>query len=169
MLTTDQHRLLDAAQIKAKVQRLAFQIYEYNYAEPALTLIGVAGNGVLLARMLADELRRISPFDPSVGTVKLNKTAPLDAPIVFDVSPDVIARHSVVIVDDVLNTGRTLAYALRPFLDLPLHRLQVVVLVDRDHKSFPIAADFVGHTLATTLQEHVEVRLDDEEHGVYLR
>lgn len=167
--TATRHRLLDRAQIHAKLQRLAYELYERNYDAPPLVLLGVVGNGVPLAHRLAEELRLISPLNPTVGTVALNKSTPLEHSITFDVAPEVITQCGVVVVDDVLNTGRTLAYALRPLLDLPLRRLQVAVLVDRAHKSFPIAADFVGHTLATTLQEHVEVCLDDDDYGVYLR
>ena len=169
MATTTRHRLLDRSQILAKIQRIAFQIYEHNYAENHLVLVGVVGNGVPLARMLAEELVSISSIRPQVATLDLDKQAPLQGQVHLDLDTETLRDKCVVVVDDVLNTGRTLAYGMRPFWQVPLRRVQVAVLVNRDHQSFPVAADFVGYALATTLQAHVEVCLADDDYGVYLR
>ncbi len=164
-------QILSLTQIRQKIRRIAFQIYEHNFDESAFVLVGVSGEGMALARLLADELGRIAPQSIQVIELVLDKkqatlpplTLPTDAPTDFS---DTV----VIVVDDVLYTGRTLLFALQPFLSVPLRKLQVAVLIDRNHPRYPVAADYKGYELSTTLSEHVEVVLTDQTRvGVYLR
>jgi pyrimidine operon attenuation protein / uracil phosphoribosyltransferase len=164
-------QILSPTQIHQKIRRIAFQLFENNFEEPAFVLAGVSGEGIALARLLADELARIAPQPIQVIELPLDKkqatltalTLPADAPTDF-------ADTVVIVVDDVLYTGRTLLFALQPFLSVPLRKLQVAVLIDRNHPRYPVAADYKGYELSTTLTEHVEVILTDQSRvGVYLR
>ena len=101
--------------------------------------------------------------------VELKKFTALQTDIVLDYPTEKLVNKTIILVDDVLNTGRTLAFSLKPFLEIEIKRLQIAVIVDRHHKLFPVSADYTGYALSTTIQEHVEVILNDEEKfGVYL-
>lgn len=161
--------LLDAQQTNQKIRRIAYQIYENNFSEKELIIAGIAGEGYLFAEKLVEELRRIAAYKIGIAEVVFDKKAMAQPEITINSDVDTFRKKSVVIADDVLNTGRTLAFCLRPFLSIPLKKLQVAVLVDRNHPQFPIAADYVGYGLSTTLNEHVQVILGDEaKKGVYL-
>lgn len=164
-----QTQILTADQLRQKIRRIAFQIYENNFDEPALVLAGVAGEGFVFAQTLVLELKQIAPMPISLLKIELDKTQSAQPPVTL--SPTTDFRDKVIVVaDDVLNSGRTLAFALQPFLELPLRKLQVAVLVDRNHPRYPVAADYRGYALSTTLAEHVDVVLTDAERmGVYLR
>lgn len=166
---TTQTQILTADQLRQKIRRIAFQIYENNFDEPALVLAGVAGEGFVFAQTLARELRQIAPMSVALLKIDLDKTQPAQPAVT--ISPATGFQDKVVIVaDDVLNSGRTLAFALQPFLGVVVRKLQVAVLVDRNHPRYPVAADYRGYALSTTLAEHVDVVLSDNERmGVYLR
>ena len=146
--------ILDKERIDRKLQRMAYQLWEYNSNESAVTLIGIEGTGLAVAKSLAERLKTISKLEVHVIAIKMNKRHPLHDEI--NINEDLSGR-SVVLVDDVANSGKTLLYALKPLLAYELKKILIVVLVDRKHKSFPISPDIVGHTVATTLQEHIEV------------
>ncbi|MFN7013749.1 MAG: phosphoribosyltransferase family protein [Bacteroidia bacterium] len=149
--------ILNAHQIEQKIKRIAYQIYENNVNERELILAGIAPNGSLFAEKLATLLKQISPIRITVANIKLNKKNPLENNIEVSIHPDAWINKSIIIVDDVLNSGKTLIYAVHHFLNNPLKNIQTAVLVDRSHKQFPVYANYVGLSLATTLQEHVEV------------
>lgn len=159
--------ILDKERISWKLQRMAYEIWEHNSKEKSVTLAGIHGSGLAVANVLAAKLKEISGLQVNVITLKLNKRKPMSAPLNIG---DDLAGQSVVLVDDVANSGKTLLYALRPILDFELKRVMIAVLVDRKHKSFPVSPDIVGHSIATTLQEHIEVETDgDLITGVYLQ
>lgn len=162
--------ILNSEQIRQKIRRIAFQIYENNFEEPAVLLAGIAGEGYVLAQELARELQRIAPFSVTLLQLNFDKTQ-VSQPLVQANRPAAEYTNTVVIVvDDVLYTGRTLAFGLQPFLSVPVHKLQVAVLVDRNHPRYPVAADYKGYELSTTLTEFVDVVLSDEKRmGVYLK
>ncbi|WP_460634702.1 phosphoribosyltransferase family protein [Larkinella harenae] len=169
-MTSEMTQILTRVQVEQKIRRIAFEIYENNFEESEVILAGVSGEGYVLAGCLADVLRQIAPLEIKVMEINLDKTIKQQPPIHLNAEETVFTNKSVVVVDDVLNSGRTLAFALQPFLNVPLISLKVAVIVDRDHKRYPIAADYIGYKLSTTLTEHVEVILSDEERiGVYLR
>lgn len=149
--------ILDKERINKKMQRMAFQIWEEYSEEESVTLIGVEGIGAIVAKSLAKRLSDISPLKVEHFNIKLNKRKPLKEDIVLDQE---LNGKAVVLVDDVANSGKTLLYALRPVLDYEPKKVMIAVLVDRRHKSFPITPDIVGHSIATTLQEHIEVEAE---------
>lgn len=151
--------ILDRERIGWKLQRMAYQIWEHNSNEQQVTLIGIEQAGAALARDLGERLRQISPLDVLVHSLKVNKRDPLADPIT--ISEDLNGK-SIVLVDDVANSGRTLLYALRPVLDYKPSRIMIAVLVDREHKAFPVTPDIIGHSIATTLQENIVVELDGD-------
>ena len=162
-------QILTAEQTKQKIRRLAFEIYEENFEEKILILAGIEGMGMILTKELARELKQISPLEIKQICIRLDKLQPTQSEVMLDCEPSVFENQSIVLIDDVLNTGKTLAYSLRPFLKVRIKQLHTAVLIDRGHHSFPIAADFAGLRLSTTLQEHIEVVLDNKKkYGVYL-
>ena len=162
-------QILSATQIQQKIRRIASQLYETNFEEKALVLAGIAGEGYELARRLAHELRQVAPFEVTLVQIDLDKTQPAQPLIHLPGHSGTLANRVVVLVDDVLYSGRTLAFSLQPFLAIPVRKIQVAVLINRNHPRYPIAADFIGLELATTLNEHVKVVLTDPtREGVYL-
>lgn len=151
--------ILDKEQIDSKLQRMAYEVWEHNSNETAVTLIGVETTGMTVAQNLATRIRKISPLQVEVLSVKMNKRNPLADKIAIDAD---LTGKSVVLVDDVSNSGKTLLYALRPVLDYDTTKILVAVLVERKHKAFPLSPDIVGHTVSTTIQEHIEV---EAQHG----
>jgi pyrimidine operon attenuation protein / uracil phosphoribosyltransferase len=162
-------QLLNKTQTLQKIRRIAYQIYEQNFEEKTLIIAGIEGEGFRFAEILVDELRQISRQEIFIAKVKVNKAAPQQPEIEIISEIDTFRNRTVVICDDVLNTGKTLAFSLRPFLSIPLKKIQVAVIVDRNHPNYPIAADYVGYSLSTMLTERIKVELSDETHaGVYL-
>ncbi len=157
--------ILDAQRIERKLLRMAWQIWEHNSHQSSVTLIGIAGSGAEVARKLAAHLRDISPLHVTVLELELSKKAPLEAAIILS-GP--INDSSLVLVDDVANSGRTLLYALKPIMDAAPEKILIAVLVDRKHKSFPVNPDIIGHQVATTLQENIIVTLDQGLMAAYL-
>ncbi|GAB3999745.1 phosphoribosyltransferase domain-containing protein [Spirosoma daeguense] len=170
MNTSQPTLILNAEQIRQKIRRIAFQIYENNFEETTLLLAGVAGEGYVLAKALAQELQTIAPFTVKLIQLTLDKAQTTQPAVQADEPIAEFTDKVVIVVDDVLYTGRTLAFSLQPFLTVPIQKLQVAVLIDRNHPRYPVAADYKGYELSTTLTEHVEVVLsDDARAGVYLR
>jgi pyrimidine operon attenuation protein/uracil phosphoribosyltransferase len=164
----DKTKILGAKEVQNKICRLAFEIYESNFQEKEIALVGIEPNGAVLATLLKNEIERISPLIVRFSTIKLDKDSPLSK-VNISLKVDQVSKTSVILVDDVLNSGRTMFYSFKPFLESELYKVQVAVLVDRAHKKFPISADFVGYSLGTTLQEFVEVNLaNTKEYAVYL-
>ncbi|RRB04458.1 phosphoribosyltransferase family protein [Larkinella rosea] len=169
-MTAEVTQILTRVQVEQKIRRIAFEIYENNFEQSEVILAGVSGEGHVLAQRLADVLQQIAPLAVRVMKIMLDKTTRQQPAIHLDAEDAVFTDRSVIVVDDVLNSGRTLAFALQPFLNVPLTSLKVAVIVDRDHKRYPVAADYIGYKLSTTLTEHVQVVLSDEERiGVYMR
>jgi pyrimidine operon attenuation protein/uracil phosphoribosyltransferase len=152
--------ILDKERISRKMQRMAYEIWEHNSNETHITLLGIEGSGLAVANNLAARLEKISPLKVEVVTISLNKKNPLSKDIVI---PQNLAGKSVVLVDDVANSGKTLLYALRPVLNYEVKKIMVAVLVDRQHKAFPVSSDIVGHSVATTMQDHIEVDTQGDE------
>jgi len=160
--------ILNHQQIHQKLNRLAYQVYEANYKEDEIIVAGIEPNGALLAQRLADKLKEITGKKIGLATLKVHKSNPLQSELVCEKGGCDFAGKSVVLVDDVLNTGRTMIYGIKYFLEYPIKQLHTVVLVDRDHKKFPVRADYIGVSLSTNLQEHVAVELSQTTDSVYL-
>lgn len=151
-------------QVEQKIQRIAHQILEKNYDEKEIILIGIANRGYLLAEKINAALQTITEIKVTLHKLKLHKDKPLENDVEFSTDLDYLNNKSIILIDDVLNSGRTLIYATRYILESKLKYLTTVVLVDRKHSKFPIKANFVGLTLSTTLQEHISV--DFKEGGI---
>ncbi len=152
--------ILGKERIGWKLQRMAYEIWEHNSHETRIVLAGIQGSGLAVANALAEKLRSISSLQVEVLPLKMNKRQLIGEDIKIDEN---LSGCSVVLVDDVANSGKTLLYALRPLLEFELKKVMIAVLVDRKHKSFPISPDIVGHSVATTLQEHIEVETHNGE------
>ncbi len=149
-------KILDSVLIGQKLNRMAYEVYEKNFDEKELILAGVEGNGYKVAERLEEILKKISPLKITLCKIKVNKENPWATVSELSISEKEYSNRSVVLVDDVLNSGKTLMYGVKLFLDKPLKRLNTLVLVDRSHTRYPVKADFVGLSLSTTLQEHIE-------------
>tara|TARA_B110000091_G_scaffold161493_1_gene172178 strand:+ start:922 stop:1422 length:501 start_codon:yes stop_codon:yes gene_type:complete len=160
-------QILDKIQLQQKVNRLAWQIYEQNYSEKEIIVVGIEKRGVELSKRISDVISSISDIKVINSTVKLDKENPFSSDIIFSLDADSIENRVVVLVDDVLNSGKTLIYAAKEFLSVPLKKLSILVLVNRNHNRYPVKADYEGMSLSTTLQEHINVVFGKEE-GVYL-
>lgn len=161
--------ILNHTQIQQKINRIAYQILEDNIDEKEIILAGVIARGHRLAIRLQKVLQEICSLKITLAAIELNKeSSKLESAINIPLKE--CENKVVILVDDVLNSGRTIAYGLGVFLNIPLKKLRSVVLIDRSHKLFPVATDFVGLELSTVLKEHVSVVLDEnnEEDGVYL-
>jgi len=160
--------VLTGSQVNQKIRRLAYEIYENNFSEKSIVLAGIDGQGYALAKILEKELKSISPLAISLVRVSLDKLAPVQSEVFIDSSTKELKKKCIILIDDVLNTGRTLAYAMKPFTSIEIKKIEVAVLVNRSHTLFPIVPTYSGYELATTLTDHVDVKLGKEA-SVYLR
>jgi len=161
--------ILNQHQIEQKIDRIAYQLLEDNFDEEEIIIAGILPKGNYIAERLKAILDKIAPFKSQLITIELDKqSSSLKAKTDIDIQ--VCNNKAVILVDDVMNSGKTLAYGFGVFLDVPLKKLRTVVLVDRNHKSFPVTTDFAGIALSTVLKEHVEVNLNvaGVEDSVYL-
>lgn len=160
--------VLNHQQVVDRINRIAWQIYENNSEDKELVLAGIASGGELLAHKLCEVLKKISPLKISLHTIYLNKKDLLGDS--FEIKPAITdyKGKTIIVVDDVLNSGATLIYGVKHFLEFEVKEIKTVVLVDRNHKRFPVKADFKGLSLSTSMMEHVEVILDQEQYSVQL-
>lgn len=159
--------ILTKEQIKFTTKRIAYQIYETYINEEEIVIAGVANSGYTFAQKISEALQEISPIKVILCEVRIDKQNPIN-PIETSLDSAEYANKSVVLVDDVLNSGATLIYGVKHFLDVPLKKLKTAVLVDRNHKNYPVKADFKGISLSTSLLEHIQVVFDGEEEYAYL-
>jgi pyrimidine operon attenuation protein/uracil phosphoribosyltransferase len=153
--------ILTNQEIEHKTRRIAYQIYETFVNEKEVVLAGIAKNGFIFAEKIAQELKKISPLEVSICEVKINKQNP-ELAIHTSLSKEQYSHKGLILVDDVLSSGTTLIYAIRHFLDVPLKKFKTAVLVDRNHKKYPVKADFKGISLSTSILEHVQVVFDED-------
>ena len=166
-MTATNNVILDHNQINQKTKRIAYQIYESNSAEKTVVLAGIQGNGMFFAKQIAEILKEISPIEPVLCEVFINKKKPLNS-VSTSLEANDYKNKAIVLVDDVLNSGSTLIYGIKYFLDVPLKRFKTAVLVNRNHKKYPVKADFKGISLSTSIKEHVEVVFDKKNSKAYL-
>ena len=159
--------ILTDAEISHKTKRIAYQIYETFSNESEVILAGIASNGYIFAQKIAHELTQISDLKVTLCEVKINKQNPKDA-ILTSISKEEYENNGLVLIDDVLNSGTTLIYGVKHFLEVSLSKFKTAVLVDRNHKKYPVKADFKGISLSTSLQEHIHVVFDENESFAYL-
>jgi pyrimidine operon attenuation protein/uracil phosphoribosyltransferase len=160
--------VLTKTQIDQKITRLAHQIIENSYGERHIFIGGICGNGKILANALGEIIKSNSELEVTIFEINLHKDQPLQHEINLSVDSESLKDSFIVLVDDVLNSGKTMQYALMKLLEKPVKAIKTVSLVDRRHRRYPIKADFVGITLTTTLQERVEMDLTHEDYFAYL-
>ncbi|MDX1628970.1 MAG: phosphoribosyltransferase family protein [Fulvivirga sp.] len=161
--------ILNDKQVDQKIKRIAFEIYENNFKEKQIVLAGIQDKGYDLARLLLQALQEIATFKVILVGVTLDKSKPTQSEIKLDCKPEDLADKCIVLIDDVLNTARTMAYSLKPFLNVKIKKLETAVLVNRSLTQFPVSCKYTGYELSTTINEHVEVVLEKGAKAVYLR
>jgi pyrimidine operon attenuation protein/uracil phosphoribosyltransferase len=162
-----QNIILNHQEIEHKIRRIAYQILETYADEKEIILAGIAKNGFLLAEKISVILNDISELKVTLCEVTIDKQKPFNT-ITTSISKEVYSNKGIVLVDDVLNSGTTLVYGVKHFLEVPLKKFKTAVLVDRNHKKFPVKADLKGISLSTSSKEHVHVVFQDQNDYAYL-
>ena len=160
-MKTTNNIIFNSLQIDQKIRRIAYQILEVNANEKEIVLAGIIGNGFVFAQKLEKILLEISSLKIILCEVIIDKKKPLKG-IKTSISSDDYKNKSLVLVDDVLNSGATLIYGIKHFLDVPLKRFKTAVLVNRNHKKYPVKADFKGISLSTSIKEHINIVFTDK-------
>ena len=148
--------ILDQKQIDHKIRRIAYQIYENNVSEKEVVIAGIFENGFVFAKKIKTVIEKISPIKVIMCKVMIDKKNPIE-PITTSLESKIYENKSLVLVDDVLHSGTTLIYGIKHFLQVPLKQFNTAVLVDRNHKKYPVKADFKGISLSTSINENVSV------------
>ncbi|MBP7184707.1 MAG: phosphoribosyltransferase [Saprospiraceae bacterium] len=162
-------KILNHHEIIDRITRIAVEIEERNLNEEKVFIAGINNNGWTLANLIFQELKqRDSNVQYELFKIKINPAAPLDDKLHFDIDTEKLKDQNLIIIDDVANTGRTLFYAFGPLMNVLLKRVDIAVLVDRKHKTFPIQVDYMGISLATTLLENIRVYFDEGNYSAIL-
>ncbi|MDG1803725.1 phosphoribosyltransferase family protein [Flavicella sp.] len=159
--------ILTNDQIVHKTRRIAYQILENNVNEKEVVLAGICGNGYIFATRIQKILEEISEIKITLCEVSINKKNPREA-ITTSIDKNAYENKSLVLIDDVLNSGSTLIYGVKHFLEVSLIRFKTAVLVNRNHKKYPVKADFKGISLSTSLKEHIKVEFKKDSAIAYL-
>jgi pyrimidine operon attenuation protein/uracil phosphoribosyltransferase len=161
--------ILDADDINKKIERISYEILEQNDEEQDIILAGIRTKGFVFAQRLEAKIRSIGHLSVILTDIQLQKRQPTVSEILMGIDPSTSNNKVVIVCDDVANTGKTLLYAMKPFLDFSPKKIQVAVLVDRKHKEYPVSADYVGLSLSTMMQEHITVEIGSGiEEAIYL-
>jgi len=159
-------KILNRKQISQKILRLSWEIYENNLDQKELLIVGVGEKGFLLAEEVSKNLSKISSMSPLLRRLDINSKISSNKLTVL--SEKDYKNKVIILVDDVIHSGKTLMYACKTFLNTSVKKMSVLVLIDRNHNSYPIKADYVGLSLSTTLKEYIKVVLSGKNQGVYL-
>lgn len=159
--------VLNHKQVGQKITRMAFEIYERNLHSQGVVFAGISGMGTFLSHLLAKELRTISPIQVEEVEILLDKKNISTSEVQLSRNLDFTGK-TIILVDDVLNTGKTLVYAMKPFIDQEIQKMEIAVLVNRSHGLFPVRPDYTGYELATTLSEHIRVDFSENHYSVHL-
>ena len=160
--------ILQHKEIVHKIRRMAYQVYETNVNETEVVIAGIQENGFVLAKKLKEQIEKIAPFTVILCEVSMNKQHPINS-VKTSLQLSKLEHKSVVLVDDVLNSGTTLIYGVKHFLDIPLKQFKTAVLVDRNHKKYPVKVDFKGISLSTSIHENVVVDFSKNNYSISLK
>ena len=161
--------ILKHSEIEQKITRLAYQILENSTHQNQIFIGGIQGNGFLLAQKLKAVIDAHGGLETVLFEIEMDKEEPWSKPICISIPETTLKNGYIILVDDVINSGKTMQYALIKFLQQATNSIKTLVMVDRQHRRFPIKADFVGLSLSTTLKNRVEVDLTAKEHFAYLK
>ena len=162
-------QILTQHQIEQKIKRLAIQILEQNYKEKEIILAGINNNGMVFAKLLVDQLQQLTEITISLTQIRINPANPLADEITIGIEPGKLKNKVVIVVDDVANSGRTLFFATKPLFSTICKKIEMAVLVERHHKSYPVMVEYVGISLNTTLKEDINVQIaEGNDWGVFL-
>ena len=153
-------QILSSDQARVKLERIAYEIVENNLDHPSIVLAGIRERGYVLATLLKKNIEKISQLKVELIHVNLDRNHPMQGSIDGEQPSE---NAVIILVDDVANSGSTLLYAMRLFLEQLPHCIKIAVLVDRTHKRFPVTSDYIGLTLSTTLQDHIHVEISKGE------
>lgn len=159
--------ILTHLEIEHKIKRISYQIYETFVDEKEIVIAGIAKNGYVFAEKLAQNVEQISGIKVILCEVRANKQNPFE-PITTSLLKSEYENKGLILVDDVLNSGTTLVYGVKHFLDVSLKKFKTAVLVDRNHKKYPVKVDFKGISLSTSLQEHVQIVFENDNSYAFL-
>ncbi|MEL6813051.1 MAG: phosphoribosyltransferase family protein [Bacteroidota bacterium] len=159
--------ILTHKEITHKIKRMAYQVYETNVNEKEVIIAGIKENGFRLAKRIKTEVEKISPIEVTLCEVIIDKKQPTN-PVKTSLKVEDYANRSLLLVDDVLYSGTTLIYGVKHFLEVPLKQFKTAVLVDRNHKKYPVKADFKGISLSTSLNENVAVVFEKNSYKAFL-
>jgi pyrimidine operon attenuation protein/uracil phosphoribosyltransferase len=166
-MANDKKYILSKEVVEKKLRRMAFEILENNIDEKEIILAGIRESGSVVAKVIQKMLGEISDIKTELITITIDKNEPTNVSLSKTID---FNQKVIVVIDDVSNSGKTLLYSMKPFIDFHPKNIQTLVLVERTHTSFPVRPDYVGLSLATTLQEHIFVEVKGEEvTGAYLQ
>lgn len=154
--------ILQDSEINTIIKRLAYEILEQHFNDERIFLAGINNNGFAFAELIREALQALSEKEVRLIHLHINPAEPLSEKVKTDFKTEKLNEESLIIIDDVANTGRTLFYASQPFMTTLPRRIETCVLVDRKHKSFPVKIDYYGISLATTLQDNIRVNIGDK-------
>jgi len=160
--------ILNNEQISQKINRISYQIFEDNHTEKEIIIVGIAKKGYLFAEKLVEQLNNISNIKITLAKLTLEKSTLIQNQANLDIDTDLLDDKVIILVDDVLNTGKALIYGVKYLLDFPIKKMSTVILVDRNHKKYPIGTHYVGLSLSTTLQNHISVEFKGDKMSAYL-
>jgi len=160
--------ILDHRQIDQKITRLGHQILENCFEEQTIFIGGIVGNGSILAKKLSEIIRANSNIEVVFFEIEVNKEEPWSQPIQLSIDQKTLKKGFIILVDDVVNSGKTMQYALIKFLEQATKAIKTVALVDRQHRRYPIKTDFIGLRLSTTLKDRIEIDMKSSEMKAYL-
>ena len=160
-------KILGVREIDQKIKRLAWQLYENNVLEKEIIVVGISERGLILAKQLAAHIQEISKIKTKLAHLELDKDNPYNKEVTLNLEEKEYVEKVVILVDDVLNSGKTMIYGVKHFLNAPVKKINTTALIDRMHHRFPIRTDYAGLVLSTSMKDHVAVELGPNE-GVYV-
>lgn len=142
-----------------KLKRIALEVAERNFNEKELLLIGIKENGIVIAQIISKLMKAVFTGSITVVALSMNKKKPTTITIEKDIDVD---GKTILLIDDVANSGRTMLYALKPLLEKHPKKIQTLALVERTHKTFPVDMNYVGLSISTTLNEHITIKVGED-------
>ena len=162
-----ENKILNKEEIQDKIKRISYEIYEENFESKSLIICGIEKNGSEIARKVIKELKSICNIKIEFISISLNKKNPLNS-IKIESSKNKIKDKPIILIDDVSNTGKTLIHVIKELIEFEPKKINTAVLVNRDHSLFPIKINFIGLSLSTSINNHIEVVLNENDIRAYL-